>query len=68
MFLVIALEFLRRLMKKMVQKSRQALNDDKKSLGESKNFNKIKNVSIRVFTMFVSEDVSSDLNENELES
>ncbi len=55
-------------MKKMVQKSRQALNDDKKSLGESKNSNKIKNVSIRVFTMFVSEDVSSDLNENELES
>jgi len=68
MFLVIALEFLRKLMKKMVQKPRQVLNDNKESLDKSRNFNKIKNVSIRVFTIFVSEDVSNDLNENELES
>ena len=68
MFLVIALEFLRKLMKKIMQKSCQVLNDNRESLDESRDFNEIKNVSIRVFTMFVSEDVSSDLNENELES
>ncbi len=68
MFLVIALEFLRKLMKKMMQKPRQVLNDNKESLDKSRNFNKIKNVSIRVFTIFVSEDVSNDLNENKLES
>jgi len=68
MFLVIALEFLRKLMKKMMQESRQVLNDDRKSLDELENLDKIKNVSIRVFTMFVSEDVSNNFNENELES
>jgi len=68
MFLVIALEFFRKLMKKMMQKSCQALNDNRESLDELENFDKIKNVNIRVFTMFVSEDVSNDLNENELES
>jgi len=51
-----------------MQKSCQILNDNKESLGELENFDKIKNVNIRVFTMFVSEDVSNDLNENELES
>jgi len=68
MFLVIALEFFKKLMKKMMQKSCQVLNDNKKSLNELRNFDEIKNVNIRVFTMFVSEDVSNDLNENELES
>ncbi len=51
-----------------MQKSCQALNDNRESLDELENFDKIKNVNIRVFTMFVSEDVSNDLNENELES
>jgi hypothetical protein len=51
-----------------MQKPRQVLNDNKESLDKSRNFNKIKNVSIRVFTIFVSEDVSNDLNENKLES
>ncbi len=68
MFLVIALEFFRKLMKKMMQESRQALNDNRKSLGELRDFNEIKNINIWVFIMFVSEDVSSDLNENELEN
>ena len=68
MFLVIALEFLRKLIKKVMQKFRQALNDDKESLGELEDLDKIKNVNIRVSIMLVSEDVSSDLNENELES
>jgi len=68
MFLVIALEFFRKLMKKMMQKSRQALNDNRESLGELRDSNEIKNVSIRVFTMLVSEDVSNDLNEDELGS
>jgi len=68
MFLVIALEFSRKLMKKMMQKSRQVLNDNRESLGELKDFDKIKNVSIRIFTMLVSEDVSNDFNRNELES
>ncbi len=68
MFLVIALEFFRKLMKKVMQKFRQVLNDDKESLGELEDFDKIKNVNIRVSTMLVSEDVSSDLNENELGS
>jgi len=68
MFLVIALEFFRKLMKKMMQEFCQVLNDNRESLDELKNFNKIKNVSIRVFIMFVNENVSSDLNEDELES
>ncbi len=51
-----------------MQKFRQVLNDDKESLGELEDFDKIKNVNIRVSTMLVSEDVSSDLNENELGS
>jgi len=68
MFLVITLEFLRKLMKKMVQKPRQALNDDRESLGELRDSNEIKNVSIRVFTMLVSEDVSNDPNGDELGS
>jgi len=55
-------------MKKMMQKFRQVLNDDKESSNELKNFNKIRNVSIRVSTMLVSEDVSNDLNGDELES
>ncbi len=46
MFLVIALEFLRKLMKKMMQKSRQVLNDNRESLGELEDFNEIENVSI----------------------
>jgi len=68
MFLVIALEFLRKLIKKVMQKFRQALNDDKESLGELEDLDEIKNVNIRVSIMLVSEDVSSDLNENELGS
>jgi hypothetical protein len=68
MFLVIALEFLRRLMEKMVQESRQALNDDRESLGESRDSNKIGNVSIRVSTMLVNEDVSNDPNGDKLGS
>ncbi len=55
-------------MKKMVQKPRQALNDDRESLGELRDSNEIKNVSIRVFTMLVSEDVSNDPNGDELGS
>jgi len=51
-----------------MQESRQALNDNRKSLGELRDFNEIKNINIWVFIMFVSEDVSSDLNENELEN
>ncbi len=51
-----------------MQKSRQVLNDNRESLGELKDFDKIKNVSIRIFTMLVSEDVSNDFNRNELES
>jgi len=68
MFLVIALEFLKKLIKKIIQKFRQVLNNNRESLDESKNFDEIKNVSIRVFTLFVSKDVSNDQIKNELKS
>ncbi len=55
-------------MEKMVQESRQALNDDRESLGESRDSNKIGNVSIRVSTMLVNEDVSNDPNGDKLGS
>jgi len=68
MFLVIALEFLKKLIKKIIQNFCQVLNNNRESLDESKNLDKIKNVSIRVFTLFVSKDVSNDQIKNELKS
>ncbi len=51
-----------------MQKSCQILNDYKESLDELENFDKIKNVSIRVSTILVSKDISNNLNKNELNS